>query len=49
MSDAGGILSMDTIELLFIMCGLVDKSILLPFIMVEKRVCIMAVYVMATC
>jgi hypothetical protein len=30
------------------MCGLVDMSILPPFIMVEKRVDIMVVYVKAT-
>jgi hypothetical protein len=44
----GQILSTDTIELFFIMCGLVDMSILLPFVIVEKRVNIMVVYVKAT-
>jgi hypothetical protein len=39
---------MDVIELSFIMCELVDMSIFPPFIMVEKRVHIMVVYVMTT-
>lgn len=44
----GQILSMDVIELLFIMCGLVEMSIFLPFIVVEKRLDIIVVYNMTT-